>query len=218
MIRCVVLDCDGVILETVGLKTDAFAASAAHLGPEAVRLLVDFHAAHGGVSRYEKYRHLWREFFKREITEDEMRDMVGRFLAAAADGLPKAPFVPGAREFIESWTGRLPLHVASGAPDEELKAILRIKGVDRHFVSIHGSPPAKADLLARIVAAEGIAPAETLMVGDSGTDLDAARLVGTLFYGRGPFPEPYPWGTDLFGLGAFIEQHNRAARDADGKA
>jgi len=213
VIRCVVLDCDGVILETVGLKTDAFAASAAHLGPEAVRMLVDYHLEHGGVSRFEKYRYLWREHFGREIRDDEMRDMVERFLAAAAEGLPKAPFVPGAREFIEAWTGRLPLHVASGAPDEELKAILRIKGVDRHFVSIHGSPTPKAELLAGIVAASGVSPAETLMVGDSSTDLDAARRVGTLFYGRGPFPEPLPWADDLTDLGGFIDAYNSAHND-----
>ena len=209
MIRCVVLDCDGVILETVGLKTDAFAKSAEHLGPDAVSLLVDYHVAHGGVSRFEKYRHLWREFFGREITDEELRDMAGRFLAAAADGLPKAPFVPGAREFIEEFAGRLPLYVASGAPDEELKAILRIKGVDTFFRAIHGSPTPKAEILASIVAREAVAPVETLMVGDSGTDLDAALRVGTLFYGRGGFAAPHPWADDLTGLSAFINQHNQ---------
>lgn len=209
MIRCVVLDCDGVILETVGLKTDAFAKSAAHLGPEAVRLLVDYHVAHGGVSRFEKYRHLWRELYGREITDAELRDMAGRFLAAAADGLPKAPFVPGAREFIEEFADRLPLYVASGAPDEELKAILRIKGVDTYFRAIHGSPTPKAEILANIVAREAVAPAQTLMVGDSGTDLDAALCVGTLFYGRGGFAAPHPWADDLTGLSAFINQHNQ---------
>jgi len=211
VIRCVVLDCDGVILETVGLKTTAFARSAEHLGPEAVRLLVDYHVRHGGVSRYEKYRHLWRELFGREIADSEMQDMVGRFLAAAADALPEAPFVPGAREFITAWWERLPLYVASGAPDGELKALLRIKQVDCFFKAIHGSPAPKAELLAGIVAREAVAPSETLMVGDSDTDLQAARRVGTLFYGRGPFPEPWPWAEDLTGLGAFIEHHNGAA-------
>ncbi|EPR44080.1 haloacid dehalogenase [Desulfovibrio sp. X2] len=208
-IRCVVLDCDGVILETVTLKTEAFAKCAEHLGEKAVQVLVDFHVAHGGVSRFEKFRHLWREFFGREITDPEMDDMVRRFVEAGAEALKRAPFVPGAREFIEEWSTRLPLYVASGAPDEELKGILRIKGVDACFKGIFGSPTPKTELLANIVANETAGPSETLMVGDSGTDLAAAEAVGTLFYGRGSFPAPLPWGEDLTGLGAFIEERNK---------
>ncbi|EPR31581.1 Haloacid dehalogenase domain-containing protein hydrolase [Alkalidesulfovibrio alkalitolerans DSM 16529] len=207
MIECVVLDCDGVILETVELKTEAFAKSARHLGPEAVRTLIDFHRAHGGVSRYEKYRHLWREVFGREISDAEMADMVDRFIAAAADALVECPLVPGVLDFLNEWSARLPLYVASGAPDEELKYILKVKNLSSHFKGIHGSPTPKAELLAAIVACEGVAPERTLMVGDSGTDLDAARRVGTLFYGRGPFPPPLPWGEDLRGLSAFVAEH-----------
>ena len=77
------------------------------------------------------------------------------------------------------------------------------------FTAIYGSPPGKAALLRQIVQDAGVAPDEALMVGDAGTDRDAAAVVGTLFYGIGPDLKggPYPWSQDLTALNDWIERH-----------
>lgn len=203
-------DCDGVLLDSVGIKTDAFASLFREHGPEAEAFMVNHHLAHGGVSRYEKFRHFFRQWLKREITEAEMADLDRRFSQACLSALLTTPMIPGAREFLETNSARpdggLPLYVASGAPHEELLHILEHMGLSKHFQAIHGSPPAKAALLARVVDQSGAAPGRVLMVGDSSTDLLAAQLVGTAFLGVGEFEPPHPWLPDLTGLEAWLAE------------
>ena len=200
-------DCDGVLLDSVGIKTDAFASLFREHGPEAEAFMVDYHMAHGGVSRYEKFRHFFRHWFKREITEAEMAELGERFTKACLKALLTTPMIPGAREFLEANAARpkpLPLYVASGAPHQELVHILAHMGLSGHFKAIYGSPPAKAALLARVVDEAGVEPARVLMVGDSSTDLLAAQVVGTGFLGVGEFEPPHAWLPDLTGLAAWL--------------
>ena len=80
-----------------------------------------------------------------------------------------------------------------------LRAELTARGLDVFFKAIYGSPPEKAANLQRAVDALNVHPASVLMVGDSQADYQAARSVGTDFYGRGEQfkASGYPWGKDL---------------------
>lgn len=206
--RCIVFDCDGVLLDSVPIKTLAFARLAEPYGEEARDRFVLFHAMHGGVSRYQKFAWFFREFVGREITPEESREWGERFAAYALEELGRCPLIPGVQEVLDGWFGRLPLYVCSGAPADELRQLLQVRGIARYFAGIHGFPPAKAGLLAQIVERSGVPAEETLMVGDAGTDRDAAEEVGTLFYGVGDFLKggEYPWGEDLSGLDAWIRE------------
>jgi len=199
----VALDCDGVILESVEAKTRAFGALFAEHGPEASAFMVRWHLEHGGVSRYRKFAHFYRERLGREITPEESADLDRRFSDLCLAEVLASPMVPGALEFLKEWDARLPLYVVSGAPEGELREIFARRGLTGHFRAVYGSPAAKPEILARILTEEGLPPRRLLMVGDSGTDRDAAAAVGALFYGRGEFPG-HPWTPDLFGLGPFV--------------
>jgi HAD superfamily hydrolase (TIGR01549 family) len=209
-IRVIALDCDGVLLDSVAVKTRAFASIFAAYGPEAVDFVVAHHLANGGVSRYEKFRHFFACRLGRGITAEEMGDLDRRFTEAALAAVCAAPMIPGAREFLEQGRAVWPLYVASGAPEHELLFIFERLGLTRFFRAIYGSPRKKAESLARIVAecraSCGAAPEEVLMVGDSGTDLEAAANVGTRFLGiggPGSFPPAVPCMPDLTGLKDF---------------
>lgn len=208
-LRCLVFDCDGVLLDSVPVKSSAFGRLAEPYGEEARDRLLLYHALHGGVSRYEKFAWFFREFLGREITPEESRDWGRKFAEYALDEVRRCPLVPGALEVLRRWHGRLPLYVCSGAPQPELRTLLRERGLAPMFTAIYGSPPGKAALLEQIVREAGLAPEEVLMVGDAGTDRDAAGAVGTRFYGIGPDLKggPYPWGPDLTRLNDWIEAH-----------
>ena len=208
-LECLVFDCDGVILDSVPVKTRAFARLAEPYGPEARDRFVMYHARHGGVSRYRKFAWFFREQLGREITEAESAEWGRRFADYALDEVRRCALIPGALDVLRFWQGRLPLYVCSGAPDEEVRLVLAERGLDGYFTAIHGSPPAKAELLARIVNQAGLPPEAALMVGDAVTDRDAAEQVGTRFYGVGPELKggSFPWGPDLQGLNAWIESH-----------
>ncbi|MBI9082643.1 MAG: HAD family hydrolase [Desulfobacterales bacterium] len=198
----IVLDCDGVILESVAVKTEAFGKLVSRHGPDATERMIDFHQAHGGMSRFEKFSWFYHEMLGRPLSQTTRDRLNSEFAGLCLNGVLASPFVPGAIEFIESWQGRVPLYVASATPHEELETIFRKRNLARFFKGIFGMPPAKEELLARIVDREGILPEKTLMVGDSSTDEEAAVMVGTRFFGRGEkfAGSGWPWGKDLFGL------------------
>jgi phosphoglycolate phosphatase-like HAD superfamily hydrolase len=184
-IALVVFDCDGVILESMDVKTRAFRRIGAEFGEEAADRLALYHSMHGGVSRYEKFAWLYREILGREISVEEKAVLNEKFVHAALEEVTVCPLVPGMQEVLDRLHGRLPLYVASGAPQEELCYILEKRGLARYFDGIRGWPPAKDALLKSIVEQSGVDPARCVMVGDAYTDLEAARQAGTQFYGRG---------------------------------
>ena len=205
-ISLVVFDCDGVLLESVDVKTRAFGQTVEKYGPEAVSRLIDYHMANGGVSRYKKFEWFYREVLDRDITPDQLRALGERFKNLAFDGVMNASMVPGALECIEALHNRITMYVASGAPKEELTAVLNARNLSRYFKESYGSPPGKTELLQRILHQTKAEPEKTIMVGDSSTDLVAAQACGTLFFGRGDrFSQSgLPWSKDLHGLLAHI--------------
>lgn len=210
-LKCLVFDCDGVLLDSVAVKTRAFARLAEPYGEEARDRMVMYHTVHGGVSRYLKFAWFFREILGREITQAESAAWGSRFAEYALDEVRHCAMIPGALETLESWHKRIPLYVCSGTPREELAMVLRERGLARFFKGIYGSPPAKAELLRMIVNNDAkVLPDETVMVGDAGTDRDAAEAVGTLFYGVGSELKggPFPWSEDLKPFAAWVAAHD----------
>lgn len=207
-LQCIVFDCDGVILESVPVKTRAFGRLTEPYGAEARDRMLMYHKVHGGVNRNRKFEWFFREVLGREITPEELADWSGRFRNIAFEEVCRCELVPGIQEVLDAWKGRLPMYVCSGAPQEELNAVLRGRGLDGYFAGIYGAPPAKAALLRHIVREADVEPEETVMVGDASTGQRAAEDVGTLFYGRGSEVKggPWPWGEDLRGLNAWLEE------------
>ena len=140
-LQCLVFDCDGVILDSVPVKTRAFARLAEPFGPEARDRFVMYHTVHGGVSRYKKFEWFFREVLGREISQEESTQWGRRFAEYALDEVRRCPLIPGVRDVLESWHGRLPLYVCSGAPEEELRLVLherRLEGRYSRFAARQG--------------------------------------------------------------------------------
>ncbi len=206
-LACIVFDCDGIILESVNAKTRAFARLAEPFGPKAEDAMVQYHNLHGGVSRHEKFIWFFKEVLGRDISKEEASDWAERFIRYSLEEVYACALVPGIMDVLEEWQGRVPLYVASGAPHEELTDVLAKKKLAPYFAGIFGTPPAKAALLQNIVRGAKVKPEETVMIGDSKTDMDAAIIVGTKFYGRGEYFKSfgYPWHEDLTCLNDYLK-------------
>lgn len=182
-LRAIVFDFDGVILESVDIKTRAFR----ELLPGRPALqdrLERHHLAHLGVSRYEKFEWICRELLAHAPSREEIADLDRRFSAAIALHMRTCAFVPGAREFLLRHADKEPLYVASATPEIELRHIVEDRALTTLFKGIYGFPTTKADALARVVRDVGGAPEDVLFVGDSRQDAEAARAVGVTFVAR----------------------------------
>lgn len=206
-IKLLVFDCDGVIIESVEAKTEAFRIIGRRWGEEAAEDLVAYHHLNGGLSRLLKLEWFFKEVLHQPASKEEIAALGDEFAKISLDEVMNSAFVPGFMETFEAYEKRLPIYVASGAPHDELCLVLRSRGLFERFNGVYGSPPVKNELLKMIVENSGVPPHECLMVGDSKTDLDAALYVGTKFYGRGLefAKEGYPCHTDLTKLTEFIE-------------
>ncbi len=207
-ITCLVLDCDGIILESMDIKTQAICAVAAKYGQEAVDRLRMHHLMNGGVNRRLKFIWFFEEVLQQSYTDADIDVLEEHFKEMTLEAIRVCPLVPGIKEVLDTWHTKLPIYVCSGAPHHELNTILTQRGLDHYFTGIYGSPPAKSGLLQQIITLAKVDPQDALMVGDAYTDLHAAEDVGTQFYGRGDIfaDGKWPYAQDLQQLNAWIKE------------
>ena len=205
----IVFDFDGVLVQSVDVKTRAFAALYSPYGDEVVQRVVAWHLAHGGISRYEKFRHFHREFLNQPLSATEEDRLADRFSELVEEAVIAAAWIPGAREFLETYAQRLPFFVASGTPETELRRIIDRRDMARYFVGIGGAPRRKGEILRDFLVQQRLPPHRMLMVGDAMTDYAGAAETGLSFLGIAPagantFPSGVPVLPDLAGLATFV--------------
>ncbi|WP_245516292.1 HAD family hydrolase [Ancylobacter aquaticus] len=119
-------------------------------------------------------------------------------------GLPADP------ETLRALHGRVPLHLVSGMPEDELTAVLAQRGLTPFFASVAGAPKHKREVFRRILDVGGLAAEEALALGDSTTEFEAARDLGIPFFAivaEGTpdfFPPDVPRLDDLSGFPALV--------------
>lgn len=206
MLRAVIFDLDGVLLESMEAKTQAFWDLFADY-PVQVNEIVAYHAANGGVSRFEKFRHIFDEILKQPLSEERFRFLCDRYSDLVLTRVLESPLVPGAEAFLREFSRDLLLFVVSGTPSEELALILEKRGLARHFRGAFGSPGSKSEIVKNILTDWSLASGETVLVGDSQADLQAAHANGIRFIGRRHIESPPAWETrpDLVTVRDLIE-------------
>ncbi len=178
-----IFDFDGVILDSVEIKTEAMRRLFAAETPEHVAEIVALHRRFGGFSRYRKFELIYSDILRRPLTPEHSAELGRCFEDLVADAVANCGEIRGARAVLERYCGRTPLFVVSGTPEDELRRIARTRGLDRYFVELHGSPRSKPDILADLLTRHGFEAAQCVFVGDAATDLAAARSCGVPFLG-----------------------------------
>ena len=119
--QAVFFDFDGVILDSVDIKTRAFARMFRKYGPDFEQEVINYHITHGGVSRFEKFRYYYNHLLKRSISDDELASLGEQFSCLALEEVLVAPFIPGALETLQDLAPKgTPSYVVSGTPEKEV--------------------------------------------------------------------------------------------------
>src|SRR4051812_5665569 len=142
----IVFDFDGVILQSVELKANAFRRLFSAF-PDQQDRIVQLHLTNGGLSRYEKFRRIYGEYLHLPLSDAEMARLDAEFATIVAETIYTCPFVPGALEFIKRRAAECPLFIASGTPETELREVVQSRGLSPYFTGVYGSPRSKAALL-----------------------------------------------------------------------
>lgn len=184
MIQAIILDFDGVIVESADIKTRAFRKLFEDIYPNIIEEIVQHHIDNMGISRYEKFRFIYNHIVGMPLSADEEKQLGERFSAIVLDEVLQAPFVPGVKNFLKLYSYTHKLFVASGTPEYELLNIIKGRELTSYFHEIHGSPKDKVFIINKISSRYGYLPTEVVLIGDATSDLKAACQTGIQFIAR----------------------------------
>ncbi len=190
-----ILDFDGVILESTGIKTQAFMEMFRDY-PEHHHEIVKYHQKHLGMSRYKKFSWIYSQLLEQPLSESGLRELGTRYSEIVVDKILQTPFVPGALETLASCANaNVPVFVISGTPHEELLDILARRELQRYVTAAWGSPTEKTTAIQEIRATYGHLTNEMLFVGDGFFDYQAAMSESVPFIARESGGESIDWGS-----------------------
>ncbi len=180
MLKAIIFDFDGVILESVDVKGWAFQKLFEAYPIEHMRIL-SFHYENGGLPRANKVRHILKEFLGLPCDDATVATYCDRFSELVFQRVIDSPFVPGAFEALQAFSGRIPMFIVSGTPHEEINRIVDVKGLRGYFQAVYGSPTIKGVWTKNILIDNGFLPDEVVWVGDALSDWRAAKECGIRF-------------------------------------
>ena len=184
MIKAVIFDFDGVLVESLDIKTNAFGKLFECEGKDFAERVMKYHIDNSGVSRYEKIRYIYKEMLSKNLDETIFADLCQRFSDLVAGEVIKAPYVTGAIEFLEEYAKEYSFFICSATPLEELKKIVLKRNMAQFFETIYGAPVKKTDIVMSILKKNQFTEKEVVYIGDALSDYNAAKGNGVHFVGR----------------------------------
>ena len=181
-----IFDFDGVLADSVEVKTEAFAALYQPYGSEVVDKVIEHHRNNGGMSRFEKFKVYHNKYLGRSITDAEISLLSEKFSSIVVSKVVEAMEIPGASFILEKYCkGSKICVVNSATPTAEIKTIIKKRALAKYFNDIYGSPKSKVDNLLMIKNSVCNDIGKALFIGDSLADYKAANSVGMDFLGIG---------------------------------
>jgi HAD superfamily hydrolase (TIGR01549 family) len=184
MTKTVLWDFDGVILDSMKVRDWGFEEIFKDFNQELIDKLLVFHRNNGGLSRYVKIRYFFEKLLGQSITEEGVLEYAQKFSVLMRKELtnPKN-LILEAFEFIKNNHQNYNFHIVSGSDQEELRFLNKELGTAKYFISIHGSPTPKKQLVANLLEKYNYQLENTCLIGDSINDYEAADYNKIHFYG-----------------------------------
>jgi len=182
--KTILWDFDGVILDSMLVRDEGFRQIFNEYSKEQVEELIVYHRKNGGLSRYVKIRFFYESILGKEISEELILNYANEFSKIMKKMLVnKNNLIEDAVVFIKNQYKNYNFHIVSGSDEKELRYLCQELGVNNYFLSIHGSPTPKNDLVKSLIAQKKYVKSEICLIGDSINDYEAAKLNGIKFYG-----------------------------------
>lgn len=179
--KTIVLDCDGVILNSNNIKTEAFFHVTKKFGENYASRLVEYHINNGGISRYKKFDYFIKEILPPgNVGKLSSEHLIREFSHKIEESLINCEIESSLFQF-RKMTSKSSWMLVSGGQEDELSRVFIRRGISHLFdKGIFGSPENKISILKREIKNNTIQfPA--VYIGDSTYDFLAASTVGIDF-------------------------------------
>ncbi|WP_286220280.1 HAD family hydrolase [Marinobacter apostichopi] len=186
-----VFDCDGVVLDSNKVKTNAFYRATLPYGEAAAQAMVEYHVANGGVSRYKKFAYFLEQIVPGQADSD-LAALLEAYSVNVREGLLSCTITPGL-EALRQCTPNARWLMASGGDQAELRDVLSKRGLaDLFDGGIFGSPDEKYEIIKREISAENILK-PALFIGDSKYDYEVSVSAAIDFVFLSDWTEVEQW-------------------------
>lgn len=173
-------DFDGVIKDSIEVKSDAFEMLFSSFGRKVVSDVRIHHEKNGGVSRYEKIP-LYLSWVDQTFDNEQVEQFFDRFSELVREGVLSSPWVKGVREYLDANYKDQTFILVTATPEEEIIDILEALRLKGYFREIHGAPKRKQDVVCDVLNRWRLRSDKALFIGDSVSDWKAATKNGVNF-------------------------------------
>lgn len=181
-IDLLVFDCDGVLLDTMAAKIEAFRSWVPEAHVELREAFMEIVMNGFGKSRTHHIERFYRELLHQEPDPVFLDVEVQRFTDICEPLCASAAWRMGSLEFVQACReAEIPRYVLSGVPQAPLEEMLAAAGGTDLFDVIIGSPPGKPKSMERILTETDTPAHRTVFIGDANADHVAALHVGAHF-------------------------------------
>ncbi len=173
-----IFDCDGVILNSNQIKTEAFKQIFEPFGLKASNKMIDFHIKNGGISRYKKIDYFIENYVKnrdKKYLDDLKLDLLKNFSKILKNSLVSSE-VCNNLKLLKLKTSNSKWFIVSGGDQEELKFTFQKKQISSLFDGgIYGSPSTKYEIIENEIKNGNIVK-DAIYFGDSKLDYEVANF------------------------------------------
>lgn len=184
IIKNILWDFDGVILDSMKVRDWGFEEIFKDYDKEKVDELIKYHRENGGLSRYVKIRFFYENILKTDVTDLQVSLLAEKFSALMLSKLIDENYlIKDSLKYIRENNRSYNFHIVSGSDQKELRYICEKLNINTFFKSIHGSPTHKNDLVKKVLTKNSYKKEQTILIGDSKNDYEAAFVNGLDFFG-----------------------------------
>jgi phosphoglycolate phosphatase-like HAD superfamily hydrolase len=200
----VIFDCDGVILNSNNIKTQAFYETALSYGHDLANELVKYHIENGGISRYQKFEFFLNNIVGCGVNKEKIDELLSFFSEKTKHALLQCEIAKGIfqlrKELDSDWI------VISGGDQDEINEVFSSRNIDGIFVEscIFGSPDSKEVIFDREIKLSRIRQ-PALFIGDSRYDHKVAKKYSVDFIFLSDWTDFSDWKeyTNLHSISAY---------------
>ncbi len=164
----IIFDCDGVLLNSNSIKSDAFKYTCLDFGEAISNQFVDYHQRNGGISRYKKFQYFIKEILKKDFDEKLYKDLLNKYSKYVKRELVNCEIAEKLND-LKKITKNSYWMVASGGNQNELREVFQQKNIFDYFeLGIYGSPETKEQIFENKLSSFN--KDEVIFIGDSEYD------------------------------------------------
>lgn len=196
-------DFDGVIMDSMPVRSKGFEEVLCDYPREQVEKLLIYHNTNGGLSRYVKFKYFFEEIRKESVSNHVISDLAENFSKIMLSLLlDNSLLIDDSISFIKKNFSNYSMHIVSGSDGVELNYICNHLDIAKYFLSINGSPTPKKELIEQIFKKYNYNSNDVAIIGDSINDVEAADFNGidSIGYNNTELKEKATYYIDSFRL------------------